>query len=839
MSNAVHRRKPSGKRLTVFVFLAAGVLVSLSMLFKWGQGNQVRANELAETGTAMMNEASLLSTAQAEAQRQFQVAFARQLAAQAQSVLEVQEADPETALLLAAQSMRVFPMGDASQVLLDHPLAYPIFKLKHAAPVKSVAFSPDGKHIASGGQDGTIRILKASTGEEVSRMTHGKDVTTVGFSPDSRYLLSGGCDELEVRTYTCLQGSARVWDALTGREVTRVTQESRVRFAVFSPDGNFVLSGGCARFYGNELPCPQDILQLWETSTGKEISQIAHGQYVSALAFSLTGEQIVSGGCDAVAPNTQCNQASVRVWNSFTGKEIARIPYEQDVTSVAIRANGMIAAASRDGTARVWETATGNEIARMNHGSAVSAVLFSLRDRNVISADDNGSIRVWNIDTGAEAARMQHRYGVTALVLSRDGKYVAAASRDRTARVWEFSTGKETARMPHGGFVNALAFSPDGKIVVSGSEDNTLRAWKSRSGNDFARDWRTNYARVVAFSPDGKHAVSGSEDGNAYLWEIATGNFMHSLSQDTMVSPGTPVLFAAFHPDGERVILGGPNRRIYIWEPFTDKVAEVLAGFDGQYMALSSDGRYLAGAGFGSIAVWDIEARKGIADIPYDEAAYSLAMSTDGRYVIAGSLGHTIRVWEVATGREVSRLVEDSYVSAVAMSPDGSTIAAAGYFPGFRIWNITTGQRIAQVTTEDGIMSIAFSPDGDYMITGGGSTARVWDAHTWQEITRVAHPNVRSVAFSPDGRYALSGSYFDTVRMWNWRPEELLAGACARVTRNLTWLEWQQYVGNALPYQATCPDFPIEQDPAAILLAMPTGTPTPTSTPAGGLFPTP
>ena len=112
------------------------------------------------------------------------------------------------------------------------------------------------------------------------------------------------------------------------------------------------------------------------------------------------------------------------------------------------------------------------------------------------------------------------------------------------------------------------------------------------------------------------------------------------------------------------------------------------------------------------------------------------------------------------------------------------------------------------------VSSVAFSPVGKYVVSGGlDNAARVWDAITGQEIARMTHDDiVQSVAFSPDGKFVVSGSADGIVRVWLWSPEDLIADACSRVTRNLSRAEWEQYIGDALPYQAVCPNLPIEPE---------------------------
>jgi WD40 repeat protein len=165
-------------------------------------------------------------------------------------------------------------------------------------------------------------------------------------------------------------------------------------------------------------------------------------------------------------------------------------------------------------------------------------------------------------------------------------------------------------------------------------------------------------------------------------------------------------------------------------------------------------------------------------------------------------------------------MTHDNTVHAVAFSSDSKYIVSGSYDSTARVWEAASGKEVARMTHDDAVFSVAFSPDGKYIVSGSGdNTARVWEATSGKEVVRMTYDDsaVFSVAFSPDGKYTLSGSGDNTARVWVWQAEDLIANACKVIPRNLTRAEWQQYIGDALPYQAVCPNLPIE----------PKSTPTP------------
>jgi WD40 repeat protein len=243
-----------------------------------------------------------------------------------------------------------------------------VSRITHDQRVSSIAFSPDGNYVVSGGCEqlenyydctqSSARVWAAATGQEVARMTHGNWVSSVAFSPDGKYVVSGGgCEHFDDHHVCDQGGTARVWEAATGREIARMTHAHEVRAVAFSPDGKFVVSGGCDRWQSSSIQdrCVQGTARVWVAATGQEISRMTYDSEVWVAAFNPDGKYVVSGGCDHWQTNNdRCTQGSARVWEAATGQEVARMTHEDWVNAVAFSPDGKYVVSSGGKTAMVW-----------------------------------------------------------------------------------------------------------------------------------------------------------------------------------------------------------------------------------------------------------------------------------------------------------------------------------------------------------------------------------------------------------------------------------------------------------------------------------------------------
>ncbi|HUH99133.1 MAG TPA: WD40 repeat domain-containing protein [Anaerolineales bacterium] len=350
---------------------------------------------------------------------------------------------------------------------------------------------------------------------------------------------------------------------------------------------------------------------------------------------------------------------------------------------------------------------------------------------------------------------------------------------------------RPASRTDDDGYISAFAFSPSGTLAASGSEKEVIRIWKLTTGEEVLRLPPDNcFIDSLAFSTDGSYLVSGCnysdwrKGGISRVWDVSTGKEIAHLAH-----PDFGVSAVAIRPDGRLAVSGTYDGIAHVWEVSTGKEIAALVHPDVHIM-------------------------------------YALAFSPDGEYVASGTReDHSVHVWKVSTHEQVARLVDDDSVTSVAFSPDGTYLAAGSGERGhdLRVWEVSTAKEISRMMPPAGVNSVAFSPDGRYVISGSEDlTVRVWDAMTGQELSRLANVNVKNVAFSLDGKYALAGDYYENVHKWKWPPQDMIADSCSRLNRNLTRAEWQEYIGSALPYQAVCPNLPIEPAPVPIAITTPT-----------------
>ncbi len=281
----------------------------------------------------------------------------------------------------------------------------------HSSWVDSVIYSPDGRYLASGSQDKTIKIWEVATGKQLLTLTgHSDQVLSVIYSPDGRYLASGSQDK-----------TIKIWEVATGKELRTLTGHSdRVRSVVYSPDGRYLASGSWDK-----------TIKVWDVVTGTELRTLAgYSGWVWSVAYSPDGRYLASGNGDK----------TIKIWEVATGKELPTFTgHSSVVLSVVYSPDGRyLASGSSDKTIKIWEVATGKELPTLTgHSREVMSVVYSPDGRYLASGSQDKTIKIWEVATGKQLRTLTgHSWGVLSVAYSPDGRYLASGSGDNTIKIW-------------------------------------------------------------------------------------------------------------------------------------------------------------------------------------------------------------------------------------------------------------------------------------------------------------------------------------------------------------------------------------------------------------------
>jgi WD40 repeat protein len=538
----------------------------------------------------------------------------------------------------------------------------------HTDGVKAVAWSPDGTRIASAGADGTTRLWEAVSGAEVARLTgHSNQVNAVAWSPDGTRVASGA-------------GTVRLWDAVSGAQVGQLRGHSnQVNAVAWSPDGTRVASGA-------------GTVRLWDAVSGAQVGQLrGHSNPVHAVAWSPDGTRLASGG------------NSVRLWEPAASVQVGQLEsHTGPVWAVAWSPDGTRIAAASDAI-DLWDV---RDVARPTRATRIAegldrvwAVDWSPDGSRVASAGQEATVRLWDAASGAEATRfMIHSGRVHAVAWSPDGGWAATVGEDWTVRLWDAESGAEAGQLTdHAETIATVAWSPDGTCIVTGGTDGTARVWDAGSGTQAIRlTGHAGQVTAVAWSPDGFRIASADQDKTVRLWDATSGAQVARFSEHT-----SSVKTVAWWPGGTRVASFGENGRLLLWDTASGASTVQIADNPRwtNAIAWSPDGTRIATAGDdGSIVLW-WGSEPGAGGVPqftgHTGPVRAVAWSPEGSHIASADSSGTVLLWDASSGSELARCTGHiGAVQAVAWSPRGDRLASAGDDGTIRIWNPRSGRQI-------------------------------------------------------------------------------------------------------------------------------------------------
>jgi WD40 repeat protein/serine/threonine protein kinase len=541
--------------------------------------------------------------------------------------------------LLASASDRVDVAGLLRGKVLPHRGEVLLWDLQTGREVRTldgyagVAFNPDGTLLAAAGLDGTVKLWQTATGQLLRSCSgHTGRVVTLAFSPDGRRLASTSmAASVQLRKGSAtFRAELKTWDAATGREeATLLRTPVMITSADFSPDGWQL---ACSLADGS--------LKVFDVTTGRELRTLpGHKGGTTQVVYSPDGRLLASGGGDQM----------VRVWDPATGAAVRTLRgHRGPVSAVAFDPhpkNGVLRLVSggQDRTVKFWDPVDRDPLTLRGHAGASAALAFHPDGRRLVVCGKDRTIRVWDTFAGRELATFPAG-DVLRLAISPNGKHLVTAGGklDQPERPGELilrdaETGRELVSLGgHTRILTAVAYSPDGRYLASASgidapkEDGEVKVWDAADGRCRMTLHPPGSVAGLAFSLDGDTLAVAAGDTTVRLIETATGRELHTLRGH--VDRADRV---AFSPRGSRLASGDLKGTVIVWDTNTGQEVRRLRAHADRIVSLaySADGERLASlshtpaTGQAELKLWDASAGRQVLALP---GQVTVAFSPDG-----------------------------------------------------------------------------------------------------------------------------------------------------------------------------------------------------------------
>ncbi|MCC6417489.1 MAG: serine/threonine protein kinase [Gemmataceae bacterium] len=570
---------------------------------------------------------------------------------------------------------------------------------RHWGPVRAVAFSPDGKLVASGGDDELICVWQADTLEEYRLLRgHKGPVRSLAFTPDGR-LLSGGADR-----------TVRLWDVKRRKEVLKLEGHTDpVACLAVSVDGTRALSGGAGA-----VDCT---VRLWSLAgAGQELAVFrGHTEEVTQVGFLPNGKQVISGD----------SKGGVFAWDVATRAKARQVSVGQGDYSpriVAFTPDGRWAFtdAPGEGEADRWDASTGKLVDRIvvplaNMGSISPDGRFAgFARRDTVSVCDALTWKVLRVFKANE---------VFAIALAPDGRRVVSGNMGGVVQIWDVQSGKEiTPRPGHTFAVHAVTIAKDGRRVLTGGADKTVRLWdlaSSPPGQEVKRlEGHAGTVTRVVFVEGGQRGASTGADGTTRCWDLASGKEQRRLEEAAL----------GFSADGRLAAVQRLNRATVLVLATGEEIRTAVYGKDKSITAaaLTPDGRRLALLYSYLCMVWDFRSASKEHGLNLgSRPVIATVFSPDGESLLLGDDGGGMRLLDLATlkqdGRPRALAGIVTPISGVAWSPSGKLAAGSSSSGKIMVWDVATGQPLQEWQLPGAVHGIAFAPDGRHLLTANGN----------------------------------------------------------------------------------------------------------------------
>ncbi len=541
----------------------------------------------------------------------------------------------------------------------------------HTDITPTLAFHPNGKILATGSWDGTVKLWNVDNGSLLWVGNHTSTIC-VAWSPDGRLLASGARDT-----------TIKVWDVASGTNIqTLLHHTSGVYSLAFSPDGSLA-SGD---FDGT--------ICLWEQEqkvfTCVQVLK-GHTNMVKGLAWSPDGKLLATGSWDY----------TIKLWDIARGTNLQTLlGHTNMIHHLAWSPDGrLLASCSIDKTIRLWKQ-DGTQRALHGHTAAVYSIAFTPDSCAILSGSEDGTLRLWDV-ARSQCIRVQqgHTVSFQDIDWSPDGTQLISGGTDGQVIIWDI-VNKSPLKVLHGHswIIGGVAWSPDGKWVASCEWHTVIRLWNPITGicSQELRD-PIGAAMGMVQSPDGRSLACGTTRHGAQVWDIATCSLRWTGRIHTPV-----IRHVSWSPDGSQLSGGGDDGNVYLWSATDGTLLQQFQGHHGIVMRVvwSPDGTQLASCGgsstMGEVFLWKMPTGEHIQTLTEQSGIiYTIIWSPDGSHLISGGSDGKLRWWKAHSGVCIHvREAHQGTVQSLRISPDGHRLASCGDDGTITIWDLRCGKHL-------------------------------------------------------------------------------------------------------------------------------------------------